>query len=192
MKRIKEFLRERWFVLTMPFIGAGLGLCVAQLLLTVSFMWAVASFGWLAALMFSILMFRQSSVMQIEILNAKKEVVDSHNELIEQINSSIEYFNGYDEDMLESVAIYSQMAHSGVEAPVANSIIAFSQEISPEHTILLIGVDHTNSQWSIRVAGRSIYLSQLKAIWGLVNKHLEENAKPQGTLIVKKDSSIVN
>lgn len=192
VKKIKDFFRTKWFFLLTPVGGAGLGACIAQAIIFFNWMWVVACIGWLFALAMSVLAFRQTAVTEYEVIKAKKEVVDAHNDLIEQVNRSIEYFNGYDETMLDSVAIYSEMANNGVEAPIANSIVAFSQELSPDHTILLVGVDHSNSQWTVRVAGRSIYLSQLKAIWALVNKHLEQNAKPQGTLIIKKDSSIVN
>jgi len=192
VKKLRHFVSKNWFLLIMPLIGIGLSACIIQFIIFTTFMWALAVAGWLIAGIMVFIIAKMSVNLRVEILKAKGEVLQANNNLINQISDSIEYFNGYHETMLDSVAIYSEMACNGVKAPVANSIISFAHEMSPEHTILLIGIDHDEFRWSIRVAGRPIHISQLKIIWGLVNKHLEQNAKPSGTLIVKKDSSIIN
>lgn len=192
MAKIKEILREQWFLLIVALLGGIAGWCVAQYLLVFKTVWLVAAFGWLVAAAVGIALVRQVSITGYKVLCGKKEVVDSYNDLLEQTKKSVEYFSGYDEEMKDSVAIYSHMATSGVEAPIANSIISFAQELGPDHTVILVDIDHSNAQWSVRVAGRSIHLSQLRAVWTLVNRHLEESAAPIGTLIVKKDPSIMN
>lgn len=192
MSKIKNFFLKNWLFFIMPVIGSVVGVCLANLILAFSFSWIFSCIGWAIVLLLIFLLSRQVEITEHRVLSGKIEVVSSYTDLLEQTKASIESFNGYDEIMLKNVAMYSQMATSGVDAPIANSIISFSKEVGSDHTIILIGIDHTNSQWSVRVAGRSIYLSQLKAIWNLANKHLEENAKSHGTLIIKKGSYVTN
>jgi hypothetical protein len=192
MTKLKNFLRKYWFFFVAPIICGGTGACIVNFLMSFDIVWAIACCASSISSIMLVLLARQIYSTDCKVLKGKKDVVDSYNDLLEQIKHSIEYYNGYDESMVESVAIYSQMAGRGIEAPIANSIMAFSQEVGSDHTVMLIGIDHLNSQWNVRVAGRAIYLSHLRAIWSLVDKHFEESAKPQGTLVIKKESSVTN
>ena len=187
MTKIKEFFNKYWTLLLLAFC---IGLSIYSISQAVydNYMWFASCLGWCMAGLLAAALFKEQSWTEYKVLLGKKEIVDSYSDLIEKTKLSVEYFSGYREEMLENVSVYSQMASCGVEAPVANSIVSFAQEIGPDHTIILVGINHRDAQWSVRVAGKSIHLSQLKAIWSLVNDHLEKNAKPKGTLIIKQSS----
>jgi len=189
MTKVKAFFCKHWIKFVVPILGLIYGVCIAHLIFMPSLVLAVASIGCFLSILWLCLLGAQIEKTEYEVLKAKVEITKMYTELLEKTN---EYLNGYHETMLDNVAIYSQMASFGVEAPVANAIISFSQELGPEHTVILIGIDHTGSEWSVRVAGRTIYLSQLKAILDLANQHFDKIAKSHGALIVKKETSVIN
>jgi hypothetical protein len=192
MTKIKKFIKEKWLFIVTPIPCAICSVCLVHLFLFPSIIMALASFGCLLSLLWIVLLARTVELNEHKVLKVKIEATNSYADLLEKTKYQLEYFNKYQEPMLENVAIYSQMASRRVEAPVANSIIAFSQEIGSEHTIVLISIDHLNSKWSIRAAGRAIYLSQLRAVWDLAKKYFEDSSKTKGTIIVNKEKSIIN
>lgn len=186
MKRIKEFFGENWLIIISLGIVFIITFCIISCVVNPSTLTLLALLGWITALIFSAALWKERLFSDIKVLKAKIEVAESYNEALEQTKNSIEFFTGYNEHMLENVAIYSQMASRGVDAPIANSIITFSQELGLENTVLLINIDHLHKEWSVRVAGKPIYMSQLKAIWTLVNNRLKEMAKPHSGMVISE------
>jgi len=189
---MRKFIHKFWYLLFLPVVGFFTGFCLIDFIYSPILIKGLCFSGWILSGILLYIISRLYIKIKIEVLKGKIEVLNSHKELIDKVNKSIEYFSGYDEELIDSIAIYSEMAKNGVEAPIANSIVSFADEVGPNHTTLLVGVDHVKSRYHFRVAGRAIYLTQLKAVWELVNIHLEKNAKPYGTIVIQKDLNIIN
>lgn len=75
------------------------------------------------------------------------------------------YFYGFNEKYSEKYHAYSKMLGNGVKLPVANSIINFAYELTPNDTIFLIRVDQSTNMYYMKVAGNTIHYDLAKDVF---------------------------
>jgi hypothetical protein len=184
---IKKFLFYGSFML----VGGIIGWCLSGVFLNFSIAYLVATIGWLSIFVLGLMLFRATAVKEWH----KKESKRVHQECIdimEKTRNILEYYNGYSENMTENVSVYSDMVSQGVGAPIANTIISFSHELEDDNTVLLLNLDHKNRKWSMRLAGRPVYLPQLQAVIKLVEARIVSNSDSNGSIIINKQAEIYN
>ena len=179
--RIFRFIGRNLPFFVVPLIGAGWGASVG---------WAVT--GQLSA--FEIILFQLAWIVATVSTVATSiyyRRAAAYQETLDDAISIIEQITGYREELIEEVAIYSKMAHSGVPASITNAIISLAQELKDSDTVVLVRVSHEEGAWYIRVAGQPVHLAQMLHIMDLIKERMRNSASEKG-FIFKKEEGIVN
>ena len=87
-------------------------------------------------------------------------------------------------------AILSDFRNKSVQTTTAKTIIEFCREITPDDTIFLVRLNHTNSTWYLKVTGKPIDLEQ--ALYILDSVKLETSKFAENDAMVKKPRKIYN
>jgi len=184
---MKKWIKNNQFVLSMMFL-----LLVSTVSLFIShwfISWILLFFGCGMCVVW-ILLEQQISRHKEEIIKKYKTILChmdkdyiQQKELIFKYKDVLEQFCEYRRPMLDGMSVYSEMATNGVEAPVANTLIDFAKNLSPNCTILLMRIDHDQKDWAVILSGKSVYETQLSALFDRAKENLKDINSP---VIIKK------
>lgn len=186
--KIKEIFSKYYIIVLISLLTMILVFSIIEMAKSFNLTSVSYTLSCLLAIVFAILFERQRWETTMAVLRAQTDMAKSYKDLLNKSSALIDQFLGYDEKLSEELAIYSQMAARGVEAPIANTIINFANDTSDDYTAILIGIDHAGAKWNVRFAGRTIYLSQLESVLNLAKEHFEKNAGKAGSLVIKNKS----
>jgi hypothetical protein len=181
LSKIFRFLRKNIHFTILPLVGAvwggSVGLALTGKLDAINII--VSQIAWAVAGL--------STIAMVIYYNKAR----SCQETLDDAITIIEHITGYREDLIDEIAIYSKMVHTGVPAPVTNAIVSLAQELKDSDTVFLIRVSHDEGAWYIRVAGKPIHLKQALFIMDLIKDRIRNSASKKG-FIFKKENGIVN
>jgi len=161
MNRIFNFLKRNVWYIVWPLVGGVWGASVAYSIIGGLSGLAILlmQVSWLVAAIAVVGLAIQLKTEDARIRFIENKISGVYQDLFDQANSILEQASGYNEQILEEVAIYSKMKQSGVFAPVANAIIALAQEADAYDTMFLIRLSHREGTWYLKMAGRQAHTS---------------------------------
>lgn len=182
LKKVIRFLKRNIHISIMPVLGAAWGLSISVILS-----------GQLSAMTVAIIQSVWALLAVVSLFGMfvyYYKSLDYRNTLNDAIQV-IEQISGYRQELVDKVAIYSKMAHSGVSAPIANTVASFVQSLEDDSTVFLIRVSHDEGAWYLHMAGQPVHINQVLFIMDMM-KHKVSNIASDKGFIFKKRDGVVN